>query len=151
MECSIGKSEKAGRGKHIASKKAGLALSSLLLTDRAAAHVAEDRTVVDTDGVSYEMYTVRRGESLHDVLRKHSMSAGEIKRLNPVADIFALKEGDILRVRRDEEHYRMKEGDTLDSVAALAGLTTTELLKANGHLRPSEFTEGQCVILPEKP
>ncbi len=157
-DCPIGDFMKLENGKSLIdmARNAGVSAASVLLsnpgTDPAmfcegqVIVVPEEENVMAENG--YDAYTVQEGESIGDVVRKHDVSVREIKQLNPGIDVFSIKKGDVIFVRCDEKKYKMKQGDTIISVAQMMGCDMIDLLRANEHLRPCEFVEGQSIILP---
>lgn len=94
-------------------------------------------------------YTVRRGDTLSSIAEHHGLSAGDLMRLNGLTDADYVWVGQQLRLsarvepaalatdeteRSDlaEEIYIVAEGDSLSAIAQRFGVSTQELLAANG-------------------
>lgn len=101
-------------------------------------------------------YRVCRTDHLWDILRKFEMSVPALRKLNPGLDIFALREGQEIVVMEyapapdSEGTYTLKAGETLLSLCEKTGFSPAEMLRANPHLRPQDFTKGMRIILPQK-
>ncbi len=155
-DCPIGDFVRIEKDLMTTAKEAGVSAASVLLsnpkTDPAAMSKGQVIVVPTHEDPlaqgGYDVYIVQDGESIGDVVRKHDVSVKEVKGLNPGLDVFSIKKGDAIVVKSDERKYRMRQGDTLMSLAKMAGCDTIDILRANEHLRPCEFKEGQSVFLP---
>ncbi len=94
-------------------------------------------------------YTVRRGDTLSEIAKRHAISADDLLRLNGLTNANFVWVGQQLRVsarvepaqiatdeteRSDiaEDIYVVQPGDTLSEIAAATGVSMQELLAANG-------------------
>lgn len=154
-DCPMGSFRVLGKGEGLQSVTEKHSLTSEQLLDanpflNPSYYICGQVVVIpDASGVRRGVYSVARGETLCDVLRKTNASAAELMALNPCADIFSLKCGDRLNVPIKRlsggEFYRMRQGEDLSSLSRSTGKTQLELLRMNPNLRPCEFTSGQTV------
>jgi len=110
-------------------------------TDRA---VGGHRT--DGDAV---IHTVRSGESLWVVARRHGVGVAELRRWNGLTEDPVLHPGDELRVYGGRVVvYRVRPGDTISEIADRHGVPTSTLLRVNGLSRRSVIRPGETVRIP---
>ena len=101
-------------------------------------------------------YTLGRREGLVDVLKKYNMDVTTFCRLNPGVNPMDVQSGQRVAVARQKGEdlsaawYVIRQGDTLVSVAGRFGIHVSELLSANGQMRPSEFVPGKRIYIPPK-
>ncbi len=98
------------------------------------------------------VYSVRRSETLSDILRKFDVSIRDLARYNESCDLLSLNEGQILFIISKEENgrcYTLQENDTLSSVAEKFRISELKLLKANPNFMPNEIRQGIRIALPE--
>lgn len=123
----------------------------LLIPNQAAGALAMYGTPADESSLpaGNGYYTVRRGDTLSSIAERYEMSAGDLMRLNGLTNANFVWVGQQLRLsarvepalfatdeaeRSDlaEEIYVVGEGDTLSEIAQRFGVSTQELLAANG-------------------
>lgn len=96
---------------------------------------------------------VQCGQTLYDILQKYGMTFAEFAALNPALAEKALLPGQsyfyALRACACGEsgRYTLTETDTVSSVAASIGISASELMRRNPHLKPDEFTAGTEICL----
>ena len=98
------------------------------------------------------VYSVKKNETLSDILRKFDVSIRDILKYNGSCDLLSLKEGQVLFIRNREERgrgYTLQENDTLSSVAKKFRISELSLLKANPDFMPGEIRQGIRIALPE--
>ncbi len=98
-------------------------------------------------------YSIKRHETLADVLRKFDVSIKDILEYNETCDLLSLREGQMLLIknksRADGRFYVLGEGETLWTVAQKLGLSVPSLLKANSNFMPHEIRQGISIALPD--
>ena len=154
-DCPVGSFKVLGKGEGLGAFAEKHSLTSEQLLDanpflNPSYYICGQVVVIpDSSGGQRGVYSVERGETLCEVLRKTDSSAAELMALNPGTDIFSLKSGDRLNVPLKRlsrgVFYRMKEGEDLSSLSESTGIPQLELLRMNPNLRPCEFTYGQTV------
>lgn len=102
--------------------------------------------------------TVRAGDSLARILSRNDLSYEYFRELNPNFNDERFIPGQrycVPQVRPmgvcetdNARSYTWAVGDTLSAVAARYRLTTTDILRANPALKPSQFVPGQVICLP---
>lgn len=98
-------------------------------------------------------YTLGEQEGLFDVLRKFRMDLTTFCMLNPDINPMRIKPSTRVGVRQPSfkgHWYLIAPGEDLVSVAQSHGLLVSELLCANENLRPSDFSPGRRVRIPNK-
>lgn len=98
------------------------------------------------------VYSVRKNETLSDIIRKFDVSIRDILKYNGSCDLLSLREGQILFIMNREERgrgYTLQENDTLSSVAEKFSISELSLLKANPNFMPDEIRQGIRIALPE--
>lgn len=98
------------------------------------------------------VYSVRRNETLSDILRKFDVSIRDLIEYNESCNLLSLKEGQTLFIISKEERgrgYTLQENDTLSSVAEKFEVSVLSLLKANPNYMPNEIRRGIRIALPE--
>jgi len=102
---------------------------------------------------AYTVYTVKRNETLCDILRKFDTSVRALKESNPECDLFSLRTGQVLTVQMENggfgNSYVLRPHEDLSAVAEKFHQSVISLLKANPHLRPLEIREGIAINLPD--
>lgn len=105
------------------------------------------------------LYTVKKGDTLKSIARKHSLSVRELKELNSLQKESRLKVGQRLTVKRSAEQrkddrepkvYTVKKGDTLRKVAKRFKVAP-ETLKEINALTSEKLKPGQKLLLAKKP
>lgn len=97
----------------------------------------------------YQIYTVKKGDSLWSIAREFNISIPEIIDLNNLETI-NLKVGDQLKVPKKSSSsntYIVKNGDTLWSIARENNISVSELKETN-NLSNNLLTIGQELIIP---
>jgi N-acetylmuramoyl-L-alanine amidase len=99
------------------------------------------------------VYTVKRGDDLTHIARRHGVSVAEIVRVNKLARADAIRVGQrLILVGRGTESaasltYEVRRGDSLSGIAARYGVTTSQLAAANGLRRPDRLIPGQKLMI----
>ncbi len=107
---------------------------------------AAARHTVRDDGV---VHTVRSGESLWTIARRHGVGVEQLRRWNGLGDDELLQPGDELRVSGGGVvEYRVRTGDTISEIADRHGVATEELLRVNGLSPRSVIRPGDRVRIP---
>ena len=124
-----------------------------------------------TTDPSAATYTVRRGDTLSDIARRHRTTVERIKRLNALASD-ALTPGQVLRLKGTEtaasgpaaaasgppaavaaaqgaRRYQVRPGDTPSSIADAHKVDVAALLAANRLSRRSKIFPGQWLVIPD--
>jgi len=105
---------------------------------------------------SDKSYKLGENEGLFDVLRKFGMDVTTFCVLNPNADPMDLKCGQRVNVISKKasdtpgKWHTINSKENVLSVANKFGIKVSTLLAANENLRPSEFSEGITVRIPQK-
>ena len=98
------------------------------------------------------VYSVKRNETLSDILRKFDVSIRDLIEYNETCDLLSLREGQVLFIIKKEEGvrgYTLQENDTLSSVAKKFKISELSLLKANPNFMPNDIRQGIRIALPE--
>ena len=98
------------------------------------------------------VYSIRRNETLSDILRKFDVSIRDLIEYNETCDLLSLREGQVLFIIKKEEGvrgYTLQENDTLSSVAKKFKISELSLLKANPNFMPNDIRQGIRIALPE--
>lgn len=92
-------------------------------------------------------YTIKHGDTLFDIARRHNTSVSKIKQANDLQSN-NLKIGSSLTIPSNIVTYKIKSGDTLGSVAQKFGLSSSkEIMEFNGF--NSSFVKiGQTIRIP---
>lgn len=103
--------------------------------------------------------TVRYGDTLVRILDRYDMSYEVFRDLNPELDESRLMPGQRYCVpnvpargscaAQGAQAYTWAAGDSMATVAAKFRTSVAELLRLNPSLKPSEFTPGQVICVPE--
>ncbi len=109
-------------------------------------------------------YTVRPGDTLSGIARRHGLALDDLVRLNGLTDPDRIAVGQRLRVsarvapvaiERSPERptmartiHRVRAGESLDQIAAEYGVTVYQLLAANGLPHPDLLWPGQRLRIP---
>lgn len=95
-------------------------------------------------------YTVRRGDSLWTIARKHRMSVAQLTKLNRVSRKGVIRPGQRLRVHgkgaaqtQRTVTYTVRAGDSLGSIAQRYKVTAQSIASSNGIARPDLIRPGQ--------
>jgi len=92
-------------------------------------------------------YTIKHGDTLYDIARRHNTSVSKIKQANDLQSN-NLKIGSSLTIPSNIVTYKIKSGDTLGSIAQKFGLSSSkEIMEFNGF--NSSFVKiGQTIRIP---
>lgn len=110
-------------------------------------------------------HSVRRGETLSEIARRHGTSASRLQQLNSLRSAHQVRIGQNLRIpapnsgdtarvartsttREEALYHRVGSGDTLSQIATRYGTTTAELAAVNGITDPRGLRAGQRLRLP---
>ncbi len=100
----------------------------------------------------YEVYTVKLGDTLEDILRKFNIKKDELVNLNGIIDLNNLSVGmQILVPRVDSNPYRyytVKKGDSIREIANKYNLDYNLLLILNGLEENDYIYPNQTLMLP---
>lgn len=107
--------------------------------------------------VSYELYIVKRGDTLSDIARLKGVTVNKLKEFNNL-DSAVIKTGQDIKIPKtksmDEKkeknskiYYTVCRGDTLSSIAARRNLPVEEIMEAND-LNSDFIKVGQEIVLP---
>ena len=92
-------------------------------------------------------YTIKQGDTLYDIAKRHNTSVSKIKQLNNF-ESNNLKIGSSILIPSNIVTYKIKSGDTLGSVAQKYGLSSSkEIIDFNG-LDSSFVRVGQTIRIP---
>lgn len=102
----------------------------------------------------YEIYTIKFGENIDDILDLYKIDMEELIKLNGIIELDNLKEGMqiIVPVRNNEiyNYYTVKKGDTLYQIADMYNVDVNLLTKING-LEDNEYIyPNQTLIIPKE-
>lgn len=85
--------------------------------------------------ISYEKYTVKKGDNIYSIARKYGISYESLLRLNGLNEAdYIYPNQEILIPRSNYEVYVVKEGDTLSEVARNLGRDITDLMNKNNEI-----------------
>ncbi len=116
-------------------------------TTRASAPRSSAAASSPGGGPQKTWHTVKRGDSLYEIARRHSTTVAELRRLNGFGSRHVLHPGDKIRLRPDPPAdptttYAVKQGDTLSDIARRYGMATSELMRINS-LKDDKIRVGQ--------
>ena len=104
-------------------------------------------------GIMYEIYTIKSGDNINNILDMYNTSMEELVKLNGVIDLSNLKEGMQIIVpvsNNPYKYYTVKKGDTLSKIADsynidVSLLTVINGLDANDYIYPTH-----TLIIPKE-
>ncbi|MDQ8204411.1 LysM peptidoglycan-binding domain-containing protein [Pelagicoccus sp. SDUM812003] len=110
--------------------------------------------------VSGQVYTVKSGDVLSRIASRQGVTVSELKAANGLSsDMIRVGQELIIPTRRDssklvsQQHrgpkVTVEAGDTLDKIAAVHGVSVTELMKLNDIENPRLIRIGQVILIPE--
>jgi murein DD-endopeptidase MepM/ murein hydrolase activator NlpD len=100
------------------------------------------------DDFSWEIYTVRAGDSVSKIASEHSISMDAIIASNGIANARKLREGETLRIpNMDGIPYTVKTGDSLSKISASLGVPLGAILDAN-NMDSDAITAGMSLFIP---
>ena len=95
-------------------------------------------------------YTVRGGDSLWTIARKHNMSVAQLSKLNRVSRKAVIRPGQRLRVHgkgaaqtQRTVTYTVRQGDSLGAIAQRYKVSAASIASVNGLARPDLIRPGQ--------
>ena len=103
----------------------------------------------DTPPSPYETHyhTVKKGETLASISRKHSLPINELRGLNNIEKSVRLKPGQKLIVKQTgPKTYTVRKGDTLVKISRKFHTSSEELMEIN-ELNSDELRPGQKILL----
>jgi len=96
-------------------------------------------------------YTVKKGDTLWRIARKHHLTLAEIRKLNKMHKKDQIRTGMVLAVgkavRPKSKTYKVKRGDTLWLIAKKNNMSTRELRKLNHMRRKDRIHRGMILAL----
>ncbi|MBW2526505.1 MAG: penicillin-insensitive murein endopeptidase [Deltaproteobacteria bacterium] len=92
-------------------------------------------------------YTVRRGDTLTSIAKKHGVKVSELRRWNRLHKD-RIQPGDLLHLRPATRVYQVRKGDTLGRIAKREGTTTAEIVRLNPGIDPKKIRVGQSLQVP---
>lgn len=112
--------------------------------------IPTDKTITETN---YEVYTVKRGDTLYGIATSYGVSVDDIKVLNNLTSN-TLSIGQRLQIPLKEVTssnfvYTVKAGDTLYGIASNFGLTVLDIINLN-NLDSTNLFIGQELFIPQK-
>ena len=112
--------------------------------------IPTDKTITETN---YEVYTVKRGDTLYGIATSYGVSVNDIKALNNLTSN-TLSIGQRLQIPLKEVTssnfvYTVKAGDTLYGIASNFGLTVLDIINLN-NLDSTNLFIGQELFIPQK-
>ena len=104
-------------------------------------------------------YVVRSGETLFSIADRYGSSVDELVRLNNLVDADGIQAGQKLKIPGDAPQvvspatpgpivHVVQSGETLRSIALAYGVTTQEIMSANGITDPNRILVGQRLTIP---
>ncbi|MDQ3384413.1 MAG: LysM peptidoglycan-binding domain-containing protein [Actinomycetota bacterium] len=102
-------------------------------------------------------YTVRRGDTVSDIAKRHAVSARSIVVANGLTDPHRVIAGKTLQIPGSKAapaaatggaSYKVRSGDTLSDIALRLGVTTGALARANGITQPNRLAAGRTLSVP---
>ena len=104
-------------------------------------------TIVPKNNQNYfEYYTVSKGDSLYGIGRRYNINPELLAGLNGLSmDDYIYPNQEILIPKNGYSYYITKDGDTVDMVASMFKIPSSELIKNNGIVY---LAEGQVLVNP---
>lgn len=94
-----------------------------------------------------EIHVVQPGDTLYSIGARYGVAAGFVARYNGLREPYRLAVGQSLLILRPQEVYTVRAGDTLSGIAAMTGLTVSELLRRNPNLADAQtLYPGQVLV-----
>lgn len=87
------------------------------------------------------IYTVKRGDTLYSIAKKHATTVAMLANDNGISKDDILTVGQDLVIRKPELTYVVRSRDTLGGIAAMFGLTSKTLFRNNPFLMGNENTK----------
>ena len=104
-------------------------------------------------------HVVKEGETLNGIANRAGVSASAIAEANGLKQPYAVRIGQKLKIPRKGSGakpaasatiHEVKEGETLNGIANRAGVSASELARANGLAEPYVVRVGQKLIIPRQ-
>jgi LysM repeat protein len=105
-------------------------------------------------------HTVKRGEHLEGIARRHGSSVAEIARLSGIDAKRPIQPGQLLKVPvvggkappapAAMRSHKVRAGDSLSVIAKIYGTTVSEIVRLNSLDRRKPIMVGQKLIIPPK-
>ena len=103
-------------------------------------------------------YTVRRGDTVSEIAKRHGVSSRSIVVANGLTDPHRVIAGKTLQIpgagagsaaaASTGASYKVRSGDTLSDIAARLGVSTGALARANGITQPNRLATGRTLSVP---
>lgn len=118
-------------------------------------NAAAPQTYTTEEGVKMVLYTVKNGDTLGAIAKRHGVDIGRIKRMQPVAitNKNLIMTGDILAIPANNPKpledilYMVKAGDTLGAIAKRYGVTVADIQRRNNIANPNKIFTGQLLSI----
>ena len=116
---------------------------------------AAPQTYTTEEGVKMVLYTVKNGDTLGAIAKRHGVDIGRIKRMQPVTitNKNLIMPGDILAIPASKPQpledilYMVKAGDTLGAIAKRYGVTVADIQRRNNIVNPNKIYPGQLLSI----
>lgn len=92
-------------------------------------------------------YTVRSGDTLYAIAKKHNVPLEALRSANRLADADTIKPGMMLTI---PDIYVVEKGDTLYGIARTFGITLDELVEISGRRRDQVLLAGESMYIPKR-
>ncbi|WP_324609489.1 LysM peptidoglycan-binding domain-containing protein [Salisediminibacterium beveridgei] len=104
---------------------------------------------IESSSVSGKTYTVKAGDTLYSIARRHNTTVSTLTSLNKLSNPNLLKIGQVLIIAPSvsKTTYTVKSGDTLFSIAAKNNTTVIQLVSLNNIKNPNLISVGQVLKL----
>lgn len=98
-------------------------------------------------------YTVRRGDTLGGIAKRHGVGLTALAAANGIGDVDHIVEGRVLSIPGSPAPaaapvvalHRVSRGETLGAIARRVGITVSSLMSLNGIADPNRIREGQIL------
>ncbi|KUK11144.1 MAG: Peptidase M23B [Clostridia bacterium 41_269] len=130
---------------------AGALIFSDILETIPAVHHEKNGSYNNTDGLKFEEYRVKAGDSLWKISRIFSSDWKQIAEVNGIKDGKYLQIGQILRIPVEEgKVHIVQKGDSLWKIAHLYGVDPSSLASANNIKNAKRLKVGMRIRIPEE-
>lgn len=117
----------------------------------------------DTDGTDEGpsiSYTVRKGDTLYSLARKHSTTVKAIAGANNISEKQRLRAGTTILIptgtsttqagheKKDHQVHRVAKGETLESIARTYGVSVQAIMLVNNIGNPRRIKAGTSLVIP---
>ena len=96
------------------------------------------------------LHIVRAGQTLSQLARQYSVTAGSIIAANGIQNPDQLIIGEALVIPTEDFDYTVRPGDTLWSIASRLGTTAQAIIRQNGIADPNALRVGQVLRIPAR-